>query len=512
MELFSVFGWRNGDSLKRHRSLFNIVECDADRFGLPLIQQGPAMSTRKHFASQAFAIFASVVAFSTIGVSPVACVSFGQPPATLEAVASEAASAPASIPATTTLVLIAPLESEFVYLVDSNGTILHHWKMNVTGSNAYLFPDGTLMRSAQEPEIKLWDGRGTAGRIQKVDWHGNMLWDYKFASETALQHHDYELLPNGNVLFIAWERLTKEQAAAAGRRPSYVEQDELYSEMIVEVKPRGLTDADVVWRWRLWDHLVQDVSPELPNFGVPRENPRRVNVNYFKSGRADWIHMNAVDYNAALDQIILSPRYMDELWIIDHSTTLSEAASSTGGRYGHGGDLLYRMGNPATYGAGTDADKLLFGQHNCTWIQDDYPGAGDVTVFNNGTSEPRVGYSSVDQFRLPQHSPGVYQTDSTGLFIPPEVVWSYSRGKELFSNRIGGAERLRNGNTLICSGDQPWILEVSPDKKVVWETQKQFGGADGNTPNWEKGDMFRAPGYTLDYFESEVQESLTSGN
>ncbi len=417
-------------------------------------------------------------------------------------------SSTASATKTDTLVLIAPLESEFVYLVDSAGGVLHQWKFDVTGSNAYLFPDGTLMRSAQEPEIKLFDGRGSAGRIQKVDWDGNLLWDFKYASENHLQHHDFELLPNGNILLIAWEKISKADAIAAGRAANNIESDELYGEKIVEIKPEGKTEGKEVWVWRLRDHLIQDEDVGKPHYGKPAEHSRRVDINFAKNGRADWIHMNAVDYHPELDQIALSARYFDELWFIDHSTTQEEAASSTGGRYGHGGDLLYRLGNPLAYGHGDLQDKLLFGQHNCMWIPPGFPGEGDITVFNNGTSEPRTGYSSVEQFKLPMDASGNYRLNDAGAFEAPQVVWSYSRGPEMFSFRISGAERLANGNTLICSGDQPWILEVSPDKQVVWETKHRYGGADGNTPNFEKGGMFRAPGYAANYLVPNIREKL----
>ncbi len=408
-----------------------------------------------------------------------------------------------------TLALIAPLASEFVYLVDADGEILHQWKFAATGNNAYLFPDGTLMRHSQEPETKLFDGRGSAGRIQKVDWDGNVLWDFKYASESHLQHHDFELLPNGNVLLIAWEKISKADALAAGRSAQKLEGDELYGEKIVEIQPEGKTGGKEVWVWRLRDHLIQYEDPNKPHYGNPAQHPRRVDINYAMNGKADWIHMNAVDYHPELDQIVLSARYFDELWLIDHSTTSQEAASSAGGRYGHGGDLLYRLGNPMAYGQGEPKDKLLFGQHNCVWIPPGFPGAGDITVFNNGTSPPRTGYSSVDQFKMPVEASGQYRLAASGAFEAPQVVWSYSRGPEMYSFRISGAERLANGNTLICSGDQPWILEVTPDKQVAWENKHRYGGADGKTPNAEKGAMFRAPGYTANYLSPAIREKLT---
>jgi hypothetical protein len=409
---------------------------------------------------------------------------------------------------TDTLVLVAPLSSNFVFLIDSSGAVRHQWKFNVAGSNGYLMPDGTLWRSAQEPEAELFDARGSFGRIQKVDWEGKLLWDFKYASNEQLQHHDFELLPNGNVLLIAWEKIPKDQALAAGRAPDKIEVDDLYSEKIVEIQPEGRDGGREVWSWRLWDHLVQDRDPQLPNYGQPKEHPRRVDINYVRDAKADWIHMNAVDYHAGFDQIIVSPRWFDELWIIDHSTTPEQSAASSGGRHMHGGDLLYRMGNPMSYGHGSSNDKLLFGQHNCMWIPSGFPGAGDITVFNNGTSPPRTGFSSVDQFKLPVDSAGSYRLAEDGRFDPPSVVWSYSRGPEMYSFRISGAERLASGNTLICSGDQPWILEVNPDKTVAWETRNRYGGGEQEHPKFEKGAMFRAPGYSLNYFEAEIQQKL----
>src|SRR5262249_36877966 len=97
----------------------------------------------------------------------------------------------------------------------------------------------------------------------------------------------------------------------------------------------------------------------------------------------DWTHVNAVSYNPRFDQIMISVRETNEVWIIDHSTTTAEAAAHRGGKYGMGGDILYRWGNPRAYRAASVADQKLFAQHDAHWIPAGLPGEGNLLVFNN---------------------------------------------------------------------------------------------------------------------------------
>lgn len=53
------------------------------------------------------------------------------------------------------------------------------------------------------------------------------------------------------------------------------------------------------------------------------------------------------------------------------------------------------------------------------------------------------------------------------------IVWDY-----LIKTRVYGAIRLKNGNTLIASGSGNSIVEVNPEKEVVWEVKGQVPGTD----------------------------------
>lgn len=208
-----------------------------------------------------------------------------------------------------------------------------------------------------------------------------MLWEYSISSATLCQHHDIEPLPNGNILAIAWEAIAAETAAQAGRQNPPTT---LWSEKIIEIAPDLINGGgEIVWEWRLWDHLVQGVHDSLDNFGVVGESPQLVNANFTTNNGRDWIHLNSVDYHPELDQIVLSSFNFGEIWIIDHSTTTEEAAGHSGGQSGKGGDLLYRWGNPQAYDQGNQDDQQLRRQHDAHWIADSLLDGGKLMVFNN---------------------------------------------------------------------------------------------------------------------------------
>jgi len=363
--------------------------------------------------------------------------------------------------------LFAPIHSTNTYLIDMDGKLVHTWDSKYTpGQSVYLLDNGTLLRS-----IHISNLQGPAGGgIQKIAWDGTLLWDFRYLSDTCIPHHDIRSLPNGDILMICWDIKTKEEAIAAGRNPALLSQVNLWSEKIVEIKPDGLNGGTLVWEWDLWDHLIQDFDPSKANYGVVADHPELVDINFGGNG-SDWIHANAVDYNPKLDQIMISAHNMGEIWIIDHSTTTKEAASNTGGISGNGGGLIYRWGNPQVYRAGTSKDQKLFAQHNANWITNGLPGAGNILIFNNGDNRQDGNYSSVDEITPLVDAQGHYTLTSGSAYGPADLTWTYKAKNptDFFADKISGAQRLPNGDTLICHGPLGTFFEVTSEGEIVWE-------------------------------------------
>ena len=412
--------------------------------------------------------------------------------------------------------LFAPVSSTRTYLIDNCGQVVNEWQSNDRPAlSAYLLEDGSLLRTQQANNAGFNSG-GSGGKIQRFSWDGTLVWDFDLSNQNECQHHDVEYLPNGNILMIAWEKRTSAEAIAAGRNTDFVPPT-LWPEKIVEIAPTGLTTGDVVWEWRAWDHLIQDFDPAKANYGVVADHPELIDINYPESATSDWLHANSIDHNAELDQIVISLRSIDEIWVIDHSTTTAEAASHTGGNSGKGGDLLYRWGNPQTYGRGDDQARVFYGQHDARWITDG-PDAGKLMIFNNGQNRPSgLSYSSVDVIAPPVDAFGQYTAPVAGEpFLPAGLDWTYegTPNTSFFAVRVSGAERLPNNNTLICNGPAGRFFEINDQKEVVWEYQSPIAAAlpvEQGTPAGTGHNVFRCTRYAPDFAAFEGRD-LTPGD
>ena len=314
---------------------------------------------------------------------------------------------------------------------------------------------------------------------------------------------------------IVWDRKTTEETVAAGRRPEMAGDKHFLPDSLVEIKPTGKTTGEVVWEWHLWDHLVQDFAKAKTNYGNVALHPELVNINYgedelpsvtaakdgkdkatdgkgkLKDGKGnadstkggnptakrpfrvdpDFTHFNGVAYNADLDQIAVSVWKFSEFWIIDHSTTTAEAAS-------HGAVAAARAAISSTAGATRGPTAPARKQTKSSLpstTRTGFPrGSPERDIFCCSTTASS-GRAGIIRRWTSWRSPSIRRGDifsSPGTACGPDrPVWSYTAPKkdEFFSSFISGAQRLANGNTLICSGANGTVFEVTPEKEIVWK-------------------------------------------
>jgi hypothetical protein len=355
-------------------------------------------------------------------------------------------------------------------LYDMDKSVVHEWttQYDIEGC-ADLLRDSSIIVSVKDPGA--WEDSLLAlpsGRFQILSWKGDVTWDFTFRSADYMPHHDIEPVyrtndPHEQPTFLI---------------PCYTK---TWGDKIVEIKPTGPGAGEVIWEWVGNDHTCESLL--CRDRGDLLDKSKGGNGTYFSP--PDSMHVNGISYNRTLDQLVVSSKGFNELFVIDHSTTTAEAKGATGGRYGKGGSLLYRWGNPSNYGA--PGPRFFRGQHHACWVQDTMigtalpsPGALNIMAVDNGNNR-------IIEIIPAGTKNGVYPRASDTPFGPASPLWIYAVSD--MEKNEGSVQRLPNGNTLICTGGfvigvngegdiskktQPdttksRVFEVTSSNKIVWE-------------------------------------------
>jgi uncharacterized protein (UPF0248 family) len=342
--------------------------------------------------------------------------------------------------------LFAPLfvESRTVYLIDLQGNIVHTWKMPYSpGLSGYLTPRGTLYYNGRSPEnnhLSRFPFKG--GVALEMDWNGKVLWEVRHPDH----HHDGVLLRNGNVLLDCMGRVPDEIARRVKggieetemRSAQYLARPESEAGKMYSSYLSEVTPAGkTVWEWRTWEHLDPVVD----------------GIAEVQAPRTMWHQGNSVKELPDGD-VLMSFRPTSTVIRISRKT----------------GDIVWKLGPPT-----------VSGQHAPTPLPN-----GNVFIFDNGVHRPD---DSMPYSRVIEVDPATN-----------EIVWKYqdSPACNFFSPRMGNAQRLANGNTLITESSFGRIFEVTKDGEIVWEYvnpffgKPLFGGREGS----ESNQIFRAYRYS----------------
>jgi len=197
--------------------------------------------------------------------------------------------------------------------------------------------------------------------------------------------------------------------------------------------------GQTVWEWRTWDHL----------------DPVTDGIAEIQAPRTLWAHGNSLQELPDGD-ILASFR---------PTSTVARISRKTG-------KILWKLGPP-----------MVAGQHAPTLLAN-----GNVLIFDNGVHrlDDSMPYS-----RVIEVNPATNQ-----------IVWKYQDKPawNFFSPRMGLAQRLPNGNTLITESSFGRFFEVTSQGEIVWEYVNPFfgkpffGGPPGSESNW----VFRALRYSAE--------------
>jgi hypothetical protein len=274
----------------------------------------------------------------------------------------------------------------------------------------------------------------------------------------------------------------------------------VWNNLLLEVAPDGNGGgASIIWQWSMWDHLVQDFDASRANYGDVRMSTGKFDINFCPplgkpgqrdrdlitgqsgqpnpsgltryanmdgsagtTGEKDWLHCNSATYCAARQLIVVSLNVPSEVILISRAMDTATARTSAG-------DIVCRLGNPATQRRGGAPEQSLFCQHSVHLLENNR-----LLLFNNGRFPDRA-WSTVDEFDL---APLEAEADALGPAPPPpqfgaqRPVWSYGprigRRGSFYCTHIGACQRLDNGNTLVTMGPQGIVFEVTPQGVEVW--------------------------------------------
>lgn len=344
--------------------------------------------------------------------------------------------------------------------MDMHGNIAHKWITPYPVWYAQLLKDGTLLvalRTAldikQVPEKDDYTFMGGSFQIlMEMDWNGKILRQYSNPG----MHHDFRKLENGNYIVLGWEKIPADfqKKIKGGPSGTEINGNIMYGDTIFEVNP---DTKEIVWTWSAMKHM----DPHIEVIGA-------------LYGRSEWTHFNSLDVLENGD-LMTDSRRTDSAYIIDRKT----------------GNIKWRWGgnvywnektNQIDYHFTEEGEELspyLGGPHDCHVIPSGLPGGGNMLCYDNGIYADR--------------SRAVEVNIASG-----KVLWESSGngfiGRNSFSPFISSAQRLPNGNTLICDGGNGKFREVTKDNKVVWEYIRPTGNQA-----YLKWSVFRAFRYGPDY-------------
>ena len=293
-----------------------------------------------------------------------------------------------------------------------------------------------------------------------------------------------QLLPNGHLLFRSSPPTEEDSGRGLGGA----------SAALIELD----WDGNKVWEYRnpwlhhdyerlingntlalLWEELSTEVSDKVLGGNPNEEEPEVMLGDKIREIDSDGNTVNewSLWQNLDVESDVICPLHGRREWT--HANSLKSTRE---------GDFLVSFGVTSSIGivsreTGEFTWKWGPGevshQHNPSFLDN-----GRVLLFDNGSHRraPNTNYSRIVEIDPANN----------------EIAWDY-RGEppiSFYSYQISGAERLPNGNTLICEGATGRFIEVTQGHQIVWEYINPLfadsGRIAGGTSSGRANSVFRA--------------------
>lgn len=340
--------------------------------------------------------------------------------------------------------LVTPIGGDFSVLLDMEGRIAHRWSLpGFRVFNARLGPHGTLLALCSDASLPPAPQTPFNEPPPPFDQHIRRLG----GSATHLREVDWD----GKLV---WQYLNPAIHHDFAREPNgrtlLAEWVEVPEELARRVRGGARRPGEKFPRMLSDDIIEIDSSgKELRRIRLfELLDPTRDAICPLEQ-RWEWTHLNSLAVMPSGD-ILVSCRSNSRVMIIDRAS----------------GGLRWKYGSPD-----------VFHQHHASPLE-----RGTVQIFDNGMHRIGMPYS-----RVVEVDPAT-----------SKVVWEYGGEppEQFFSGHISGAERLPNGNVLICEGASGRVFEITHRGETVWEWVTPFSVTTaGRTRAW----IFRVHRYAPDY-------------
>lgn len=369
-------------------------------------------------------------------------------------------------------------------LVDMNGNGVQLWE-GLHGFPNKLLPGGYVFGSTgvRPPAHAVQDQLD----LVQVDWDGKITWKFdkhEYIEDPgeeprwmARQHHDFQRTGNptgyyvpgmipevdkGNTLILCHRTVTNPK----------ISEKRLIDDTIIEVDWEG----NIVWEWNCHEHF-DDYGFDEASKNILYRDP---NYRPAGGGMGDWMHINSMS--------VLGPNKWydagDERFHPDNIIWDSREANIAAIISKETGKVVWKIG-PYYDTPELKEFGWLVGMHHCHMIPRGLPGEGNIMIFDNGGW---AGYGLPNPL-APKGVKNALRDYSRVVEFDPttmKIVWQYTPKEAGFempydSNRfyspfISGAQRLPNGNTLICEGSGGRLIEVTSEHEIVWEYISPYFG------------------------------------